>query len=433
MRRKLRAAPASVPARSAMERTADPRYPARAVAMGHSRFAFALVAFLAACGSGDESPATKSTDAGIDAPAPTRASFAVEQTFTIANANGGHLAFPDLARLKDGQLLLVYRQGASHVDASGRIMKQFGSANGTTWSDPEVLYDAPGIDDRDPSVVALSGGDVVVSYFQYKTMALPDGTMAVHHIFVGRSVDDGKTFGPFAQIDGGSMSPSGPHLDSAGRWVDDQNQALVVRACSSPIVELGGQLVLPSYGGNPLNLSNLAATPKSRISLLVSKDGQTFSEQPILTDAVPDVWLQEPALLPLESGTTLLQMRTASGSSPSNPGKLMQSASTDLQAWSEPTSMPFVGHAPSLAELSSGLVLSAYRELDDAFTEEWVSLSWSLDDGATFSAPIQVADCGGVECGYPSIAELDSERFLLVYYAPGGAAIEGVIYHYTLS
>lgn len=383
--------------------------------------------------AGTEAAAEAGLDAAPDAPKPTQASFKVEQTFAIASTTNGHLAFPDLTRLADGRLMLVYRQGASHVDASGRIMKQFGASDGVTWTTPEVLYDAPGIDDRDPSVMTLSNGDVLVDYFQYKTVSTADGTMAVHHIFAGRSSDNGKTFGAFAQVDPGSMSPSNPHLDTAGLWVDGQSQPLFVWACSSPIVELGGQLVLPAYGGHPLNLANLAASPKSRISLFVSGDGQSWTAEPVLTNDAASSWLQEPALLPLSSGTTLMQMRTADGTSPSNAGKLMQSTSPDGKSWSPPGSLPFVGHAPNLVELPGGLVLSAYRLLDDALTKESVAMSWSLDDGGAWSDPIQVADCGAVECGYPSMIELSPGRFLLVYYAPGGTSIEGVIYSYSLS
>ncbi|MBI5534968.1 MAG: exo-alpha-sialidase [Deltaproteobacteria bacterium] len=371
-------------------------------------------------------------DAPVEAPAPTKATFVSEQSITIASTTTDHLAFPDVTRLKDGRILLVYRQGASHVDATGRIMKQFGTADGLTWTQPEVLYDEKDIDDRDPSVTTLSNGDVLVDYFQYKVMKLADGDMSVHHIFVGRSSDDAATFGPFTQVNPGSMSPSNPKLSSTGRWVDDTNQELMVQACSSAVLEVGGELILPAYGGNPLNLKDLAHCPKSTITMYTSTDGVKWAEKPLTFDLL-NTWLQEPALLRLANGTTLMQVRTAKGASPSNPGKMMQATSTDdAKTFSALTSFPFVGHAPELAQMKSGLVLSGYRQLDDAYTQEWVSFSWSLDDGKTWSEPVQVEDCGAQECGYPSILELDSQRFLFVYYAPGGAAIQAVVYKYTL-
>ena len=382
--------------------------------------------------AGQDEQEAAAVEASPEAAAPTKAAFAVESTLTLASTPGRHLAFPDVTRLKDGRLLLVYREGASHVDASGRIMKEFGTSDALTWTAPEVLYDEPSIDDRDPSVATLSSGDVVVNYFQYKTMKLADGTMSVHHIFVGKSADDGKTFSPFTQVNPGSMSPSNPSLSPTGRWVDDANQELVVQASSSAVVELGGELLIAAYGGPPLNLADLAHCPKSTITLYASKDSSQWDERPIDFGSAL-TWLQEPSILKLASGTTLMHMRTATGSSPSNAGKMQQSTSPDDgKTWTARTSFPFIGHAPELAQMADGLVLSGYRELNDAYTKEWVSFSWSLDDGATWSEPVQVEDCGAVECGYPAILELDAGRVLFAYYAAGGSAIKGVIYKYTL-
>lgn len=371
-------------------------------------------------------------DVSNEAAAPTKATFTAEATLTLASTPGRHHAFPDVTRLGDGRLLLVYREGASHVDASGRIMKSFGTADGSTWTAPEVLYDEPSIDDRDPSVATLSNGEVVVNYFQYKTMKVADGTMSVHHIFAGKSSDDGKTFGTFTQVDPGSMSPSNPKLSSTGRWVDDTDQELVVQASSSALVMLGGEMVIASYGGPPLNLADLAHCPKSTITLYASDDFAQWDERPIELDS-STTWLQEPSILKLESGVTLMHMRTATGSSPSNPGKMQQSTSTDDgKTWTARTSFPFIGHAPELAQMGNGLVLTGYRQLNDAYTKEWVSFSWSLDDGATWSEPVQVEDCGAVECGYPAIQELDADHFLFAYYAAGGTSIKGVVYKYAL-
>lgn len=385
----------------------------------------------AADGVGDED-AAETSDAAAEAAAPSKATLAAQQTFTIATTPGRHLAFPDLARLKDGRILLVYREGATHVDPSGRIMKQFGTSDASQWTSPEVLYDAPDIDDRDPSVATLPSGEVVVNYFQYKSLKLADGTLSVHHIFLGTSTDDAATFGPFKQIDPGSMAPSNPKLSAAGRWVDDAEQELIVQASSSAVVELGGEYVVASYGGPPLNLADLAHCPKSTITLYASKDLAEWDERLLDLDS-STTWLQEPSLLRLASGKTLLHLRTATGSSPGNPGKMQQASSPDEgKTWAGRTSLAFIGHAPELAQLTSGLLLTGYRELNSAYTQEWVSLSWSLDDGVSWSEPVQVEDCGASECGYPAILELDAGRFLFAYYASGGSAIKAVVYHYTL-
>ena len=327
-------------------------------------------------------------------------------------------------------MLIVYREGKSHVDDTGRIMKQFGTADGVTWTPPEVLYDEPVIDDRDPSVSTLANGNVVLTYFQYKTIVATDGEFAVGHVFVATSSDDGQTFGALTQVDPGSMSPTNPKLNAMGKWVDDANREITLYACSSPVLERNGQWTLPAYGGAAIS----GASPKWTLSMFeTSTTGSTWTETRTLENALPDAWVTEPSLVRLASGKTLMHFRTADGESAGNAGKMMQSVSTDdRKTWSTPTPFSFVGHAPELAQFSSGLVLSAYRELDDELTREKVAFSWSLNEGSTWSDSIQVIDCGGSECGYQSIVELDRERFLLAYYAPGGKAIKAVIYRYSL-
>lgn len=377
-------------------------------------------------------------------------SFSLEQSVTINATPGKHLAFPDVTRMQDGRLMVVYRQGATHVESSGKLMKQFGSPDGLTWTSPEVLYDEPGIDDRDPSITTLSSGEVLVNYFQYRTIVMPIGNLTVHHIFVGRSADNGQTFGPFSQIDSGSMYPVSPKLDRNGQWVDGNSEAITVGACSSPAIEQDGQIVMPAYGGSALNQANFAQSPKWRLSLHssvsvaagagevgseagVRQRSSDWMETPTLSDSETNAWLEEPALIKLASGTLVMHVRTAQGSSPVSTGKMLQSVSTDGQNWSDPTQLGFVGHAPALYQLKNGVVLTSYREIDSNLKNRAVSFAWSSDDGNTWSAPVRVLDCGPVECGYPSIVELDDQRFLIVYYAPSGTAIKGFIYQYKQS
>ena len=379
------------------------------------------------------------TDGGIPAdggvPPVNAISFQEEQRLTIADGMG-HLAFPDITRLGDGRILLVYRQGASHVDTTGRIMKQFGTADGRTWTTPEALHDEPGIDDRDPSVATLADGRVMVTYFQYRILPRAGGNLYLHQVYAGFSTDQGATFGPFSKITPGPMGNSGASLDASKLWVDLQGNHIMVSAASSPAIELGGRLVVPAYGGHALNVANLAGAPRSRISLLISATaaGSSWDEVPVLKDEGPRVWVQEPVLLQLKSGDLLMQIRTATGDSPSSPGSMAQSRSSDNGAsWSPWAPFGFIGHAPNLCQLKNGVILSAFREINQAYTREWVSYIYSLDDGTTWTAPIRLEDCGAAECGYPSMLELDGDRVLIVYYSAGGVAIKGVILGFQTS
>ena len=354
-----------------------------------------------------------------------------EQDRFIIAQDMGHLAFPSLARLEDGRLLLVYRQGDSHVDATGRIMKQFGTADGRTWSAPEVLYDEPDMDDRDPSVARLQDGRLIVTYFQYRGQRIGTDTIYLHETFQLISTDDGETFSGPVQITPGVMeAPEGTHLDENGRWAYPDGKLVIVHASSAPLVETPEGLILPNYGGNAINLNNIAGCLRSTISLFGSLDGgNTWDEVEVLPGAVSNVWLQEPSLVRTFSGRLVMQIRTAYGTTPSTPGDLAQTVSLDGgRTWSPWKTFSFVGHAPDLIQLDHGALLSGFREINREFTNEWVSLMVSCDEGSTWSTPLRVEDCGAVECGYPSFAQLDDFHFLMVYYGPGGASITGVVF-----
>ena len=84
----------------------------------------------------------------------------------IAKNLDRHLAFPDACRLNSGEVLVVYREGAAHVDYSGRVMVcRCGSVErGETFSSPMVVCDTEW-DDRDPSIMQLSQWGPIGEFF----------------------------------------------------------------------------------------------------------------------------------------------------------------------------------------------------------------------------------------------------------------------------
>ncbi|MBW2531911.1 MAG: exo-alpha-sialidase, partial [Deltaproteobacteria bacterium] len=336
--------------------------------------------------------------------------------------------------LADVSLLLVYREAAVHgVDPTGRIIGQIGTGDGLDWTEPEVLHDVPDIDDRDPSVTALASGDVVLNYFQYRYEPTADGDLSLHQIFLGRSVDQGATFGDFAQVPPGAMSYPGAYIDEDLLWVDAAGDPVIVTACSSPVVELGDRLIVQNYGGNAWNQDNPDA-PRSYVSLFVSEDdGASWAEQIIAPDAAPGTWLQEPSLLALDDLRWLVHVRTATGSSPGYLGDTWQASTDDGGAtWGEWRELGFYGHAPYLYRLANGTLISAFRELNFNATQAAVSFVYSLDEGETWSEPVRVVHWLPTELGYPSVLQLEDERILFVYYQ-AGTSIRAAIYSYDES
>lgn len=106
----------------------------------------------------------------------------------------GHLAFPSVAQLDDGRLLMVWRRGSDHYLARDGVVEAALSPDlGVSWTPPAtVLTDAADL--RDPCVANL-GGTLWLTYFKGTAESRADGA------FVRRSDDQGATWGPEVRID----------------------------------------------------------------------------------------------------------------------------------------------------------------------------------------------------------------------------------------
>jgi len=357
-----------------------------------------------------------------------------EEKTDIVTSNGSkHYAFPDIAKLENGKIMLVYRQGSGHAEDSGRILSHY-SDDGVNWSDPEMIMDDNTIDDRDPSIAVLSSGRVAMNWFQYN-YPTDYNEPWMHHIMFSTSESSGLNFDDSVQVDPGLFSyTTVAELNENGIWVDDQENEIKSYASSSSIIEDNGKIIIPAYGGNSLNFKAMSKTPKGPIVLFISDDdGKTWSMKPVQAKAPENTWLQEPALLKVNDKKWILQVRTALGASPSNRGELMQSVSDDDgKTWSDYKSLGVVAHAPELLLLNNGALISSFRWLDwiDAGSDikrEAVSMMYSSDNGETWSELIEIEDCGLAECGYPGMVEIENNRIIIVYYSPGGLGIRSAV------
>src|SRR6476619_2840281 len=86
---------------------------------------------------------------------PASTAPAQPQVVCSGEAAGGYAAFPDVCRLKDGDLYCVFYSGYGHVSTpndhwpkGGRVMAVPSSDTGQPWGEPAVVVDTD-LDDRD--------------------------------------------------------------------------------------------------------------------------------------------------------------------------------------------------------------------------------------------------------------------------------------------
>ena len=309
---------------------------------------------------------------------------------------GGYQAFPDVTLTRSGEMLCVFYAGFAHVSLpglapggkappacprAGRICLARSADLGRTWPAPTTVVDTP-LDDRDPSITELPGGDLLVVFFSLEPGADGRGFRFVRSSAV-RSADGGR-----------SWSDPAPLFPD---W-----------AVSSPVRVLSdGRLALSLY-----YVGEAKDPAGSYGGVSFSRDGgKTWAEPVPIGKGGPLRLDAEPDLVELPGGRLLAALRPVLALSSSDDGG---------RTWSTPRRAGFEGHCPYFLRLRSGLLLLAHRI-------PGTSLHASADGGATWGPDFVIDPVGGA---YPSLCEMPPAfpegTVFAVYYEEGpGSAIRG--------
>lgn len=286
---------------------------------------------------------------------------------------GGYEAFPDVCRLSDGRLMVVFYAGYGHValpneqlPLGGRISYVTSDDDGRTWSAPQTLYDGPN-DDRDPSLVQLPSGRLLCNFFTLK-----------------RSEDPAQ---PFVGLGTWTVTS-----DDLGQTWSEPVRIAENHYCSSPVRVLSsGRLILGLYG----------ETAKSASGAVIYSDdqGETWSEVVeidnggVRLDAETDI-------IELKDGTLYAALR---------PLMAYATSRDQGQTWTIAKPMGFEGHCPYFLRTQDDVILLAHRL-------PGTSLHYSVDEAQTWSENVLVDECIGA---YPSLVTLRDGSVLMVYYEEG--------------
>lgn len=259
-------------------------------------------------------------------------------------ADGRYNAFPWPARSPAGRLIVVYRDGATHVSVDGSVSMQTSDDGGLTWSEKRrILEPEPGHDLRDPSIVCSRTGRLLINYFD------ANGRRPVA-LLVAASDDQGATW------------TTGAPLTGYSGWTATSGAILATTT---------GRLLLPVYG------LPIGATTTENGLLMSSDDGNTWGR--LIPLGAAGSGHSETTLNELPDGSLRAFIRSDVATN------LFSTVSSDGgQTWSSPTPLPFLvaPGRPAAARFpgTSGMILF-YRGAQGR------SAGWraSSDGGATWS------------------------------------------------
>lgn len=316
-------------------------------------------------------------------------------TYTIISrgaAAGSYQAFPDACRLQNGDIVVVYYAGYTHVSLpneeyprGGRICMVRSQDEGQSWSEPEVLYDDEA-DNRDPHIAQLQDGTVICSFFSLRAEPSAEYGFAALGVQVVRSFDGGHTW-----------EKNAPLLETEnGIWV-----------CSCPVRQLAvGTCLLPIYQ----HIGEAAWG-----GVLRSEDGgKTWGKEITIGKEAQILMPAETDIIELKDGRLYAALRADQ-----EVGIEMQySVSVDRGlTWSAVQPIGFFGHAPHFSRLRNGHIVLTTRGFHKAGdVAGYTALQISDDEAHSWHGPYLLDPSPGA---YTATVELKDGGILIVYYEEG--------------
>ena len=291
-------------------------------------------------------------------------------------------AFPSVARLNNGDLLMVYRTGSDHAAALDGVLKaKISTDDGATWGTATTVWD-PSDDVRDPAVRVMSTGTIIIS------TTLADGTTISDNFYAYtiRGTYDGSTLSwGTPTLVGSTFGTGGNHREVGG----------------SPPIELPiGTILLPIAG----RLTTDSTSTEKVIVLSSTDDGVTYGSEVTVASSA-GTFYTEPYIVRLADGTLHMLIRD-------NGNVLIKrTTSTDDGATWAALATAFAGQAkPAHIQVQSGGLLYVSRKSPNGDT----IYRESPDYGVTWTAET-VLDATGTRNLYADIVQLDFYRYGVAY------------------
>lgn len=330
--------------------------------------------------------------------------------FTVYRNEQSYSAFPDIKRLANGHLIVVFREAmrrrrTTHLDSSSKATLVRSLDGGQSWdgvAPVTVAEGGPDVGIQDPSVAQLHNGSLISNFFKWQLIREEPYDAEGLGAYVTFSADNGYHW-ETQHINVGR--PPG-----IGAWVSTTDAVLELPS---------GELLIPVYENNSI----AGERGGHRAFVLKSEDGgRNWQSWGLIGyDPFGNHHFEEPTLAYLPSGKLVCILRE---------DKLKECAwqadSWDGgKTWSIPRRLPIWGHPQHLLLLQSGRLLMTYGYRRPPYG---IRACLSADDGVSWDLQHELvlrSDGLHADLGYPSSVQLKDGQILTVYYfhEPGENAV----------
>lgn len=338
----------------------------------------------------------------------------------------GYSAWPTVARLLDGTILVVFSGNrAWHVCPFGRLLMCKSTDNGKTWTDPKTVMNTL-LDDRDGGLCVFGENQdkIFVSSFtnlpDWQSNLLKDTGMKTafpaitdelvklndsYYEYLFHRFDKQETEDKYL---GGTYKIS---YDDGDTFQDFG--VLPISAPHGPAMAKDGSLIFVGRAYTDKEKYGSKKSPGNGFWMYQSKDGIEWDEPKLVVPLTEEEkkFYSEAHVVVTENNRILVQIR---GNESGKHGTYQTYSDDGGKTFTPIQLVADKGFPSHLLKLKNNALLMSYGYRFDSFG---IRAKFSYDEGSTWTDEIiLLGDVENADLGYPSTIELDDGTFLTTFY-----------------
>jgi photosystem II stability/assembly factor-like uncharacterized protein len=323
-----------------------------------------------------------------------------------------HIHPADLIQLRNGDLLLMAREGTEHISNDGDVIMLRSRDGGKTWGRKQVVAAIKDVDEREGCGIQLRDGTIVVGIF-FNALYKENGVYTYAEEEKERKfLETGKRYlGAYTIVskDNGFTWSEPNYIDTKG-----MPYSSLEGPTDAPIELPDGSVVMGIIGYSP----NGDKGNRASVMIRSADQGRTWR---YLSTMASDPGgklggFMEPGIVRTKSGRIVSAMRNHGP----DQAIWVTYSDDDGRSWKPVRKTDMTGHPADLIQLSDGRLMATYGLRRGSHASPGgVRACFSNDNGETWDiqSEIQIRkDFMNWDIGYPESMQLPDGRILTVYY-----------------